>query len=426
MELQMNRRYFLGTSASAISAAALAQNTPPAAAPARLVVGVMGMGGRGTAIGSLFAQQPGVTVAYVCDPDRTRLAAGVERIARNSERPPQGVADFRRMLDDRDVQIMVCAAPNHWHAPASILATAAGKNVYVEKPCSHNPREGELLVASARRNNKHVQMGNQRRSWPKVMEGIELVRSGGIGRAYLAKSWYLNTRPSIARGAEGPAPETLDYDLWQGPAPRRPFKSNYLHYNWHWFWNWGNGELGNNGVHTIDLCRWGLGVDYPVRVTSAAGRYRFEDDQETPDTHNVVYEFDGRKAITWEGLSCNRFPSTVATPEALFLGETGSLAIINGGYVLYDDRGRETRRAVGAGNDAMHIANFLDVCRGNGRLNSEIDEGHKSTLLCHLGNIAHRVSRPLTCDPANGHVRNDEQAMRFWSREYAQGWEPRG
>jgi len=420
----MNRRYFLGATASAVSAAALAQ-TALEEPPARLVVGIMGMGGRGTALATLLAQQPGVTIAYVCDPDRTRIERGIEAVSRHSQRPPQGVADFRRILDDREVQVFVCAACNHWHAPATILATAAGKHVYVEKPCSHNPREGELMVAAARRHNKHVQMGNQRRSWPTIIEAIEQVRSGAIGRAYLAKAWYFNNRPTIGRGNEGPAPQTLDYELWQGPAARRPFKSNILHYNWHWFWNWGNGELGNNGIHMLDLCRWGLGVDFPTRVTSTGGRYRFEDDQETPDTNNVTFDFEARKSITWEGLSCNHYPQN-SVPDVLFVGETGSLAITGGNYVIYDLRGRETRRVAGAGTDIMHMDNFLNVCRGNGRLNSEIEEAHKSTLLCHLGNISYRVSRTLACNGADGHIREDAAANRLWTREYAPGFEPRG
>jgi len=322
------------------------------------------------------------------------------------------------------VDVLVNAACNHWHAPAGILACAAGKHVYVEKPCSHTPREGELFVQAARRNRRQVQMGNQRRTWPKIIEAIELVRSGAIGRAYLAQSWYEAQRPTVGRARDGQPPEGLDYELWQGPAPRRPYRSNYLHYNWHWFWHWGNGELGNNGVHMIDLCRWGLGVDYPTHVTSSGGRYRFEDDQETPDTHTVAFDFPGRKTITWEGLSCNRRPSGTA-PEVLFLGENGSLAIRGPGYVVYDRNGRETRRESGESSDALHLGNFLQAVRGGGRLASDIEEAHKSTLLCHLGNIAHRTQRALRCDGSNGRILQDEAAARMWTREYANGWEPR-
>jgi predicted dehydrogenase len=218
-------------------------------------------------------------------------------------------------------------------------------------------------------------------------------------------------------------PDGLDYDLWQGPAPRRPFHDNYLHYNWHWFWHWGNGELGNNGVHSIDVCRWGLEVDYPIRVTSAGGRYRYADDQETPDTHLATFEFDGRKAIAWEGFSCSQLPDSERR-DILFHGEHGTLAINDSGYTVYDVKGKEVRRVSGRGSDVSHLRNFLDAIRDGARLHSEIEEGHKSTLLCHLGNIAYRTGRALCCDPQSGHIRDDPAAMRLWSREYEKGWEP--
>jgi predicted dehydrogenase len=269
-----------------------------------------------------------------------------------------------------------------------------------------------------------VQMGNQRRSWPKVIEAVEEVQKGVIGRPYFAQSWYISNRPTIGQGKAATPPKGLDYDMWQGPAPRRPFRTNYLHYNWHWFWHWGNGELGNNGIHMIDLCRWGLEVDLPVRVTSAGGRYRFQDDQETPDTHVVSYEFPGRKAITWEGLSCSRLPGGQPA-DVLFHGETGTLAIGGGGYKVYDPAGKELRRVTGATDDALHLANFLSAVRGGARLHSEIEEAAKSTLLCHLGNIAHRTGRVLQCDPKTGQIQGDKPAMGYWAREYEKGWEPR-
>src|SRR4029077_15701308 len=207
----------------------------------------------------------------------------------------------------------------------------------------------------------------------RIIEAIEEVRKGTIGRAYLAQSWYLNNRQTIGRGKEAPAPAGLDYELWRGPAPRRPFHTNYLHYNWHWFWHWGNGELGNNGIHMIDVCRWGLGVDLPVRVTSAGGRYRFQDDQETQDTHGVSSEFEGRKAITWEGLSCSRLPGGQPA-DVVFHGDTGTLAIVNGRYKVYDPAGKELRRATETAGDAVHLANFRNGIRNGARLNSEIEE----------------------------------------------------
>jgi predicted dehydrogenase len=268
-------------------------------------------------------------------------------------------------------------------------------------------------------------MGNQRRSYGHYIEAMKLVQEGVIGRAYLAKSFYYNNRPTIGKGKETDPPAGLNFDLWQGPAPRKPFKSNYLHYNWHWFWHWGNGELGNNGVHTIDICRWGLGVNYPTRVVSSGGRYRYDDDQETPDTHNVAFDFDGRKTITWEGLSCNTSPG-VGTIDIIFYGENGSMVVRDNGYTIYDVKGKEVKKAPAAMNtQAEHLTNFILAIRGEAKLNSEIEEGHKTTLLCHLGNIAHRTGRTLKCDPKNGHILDDADAMKLWTREYAKGFEPK-
>jgi predicted dehydrogenase len=426
MSTDINRRHFLGA-ASLAGVAALADPiaAQDAGANNRLVVGVMGTGGRGTGLATTFQRQPNVQVAYVCDPDRTRMERAADLVRKAGNPDVRTVADFRRILDDKSVDILVCAACNHWHAPATILGCAAGKHVYVEKPCSYNPREGELAVQAARKHKRLVQMGNQRRSVPRIIEAIEEVRKGTIGRAYLAQSWYLANRGTIGRGKEAPVPNGLDYDLWQGPAPHRPFHSNYLHYNWHWFWHWGNGELGNNGIHMLDLCRWGLGVDFPTHVTSSGGRYRFQDDQQTPDTHLVCFDFPGRKTITWEGLSCNRLPSGKGA-DVMFIGDNGTLVIDGSGYKVYDPAGKELRQSTGDANlDVLHISNFLAAVRGNGRLNSEIEEGHRSTLMCHLGNIAHRVGRSIECDPKDGHIAGDKPAMAYWTREYAKGWEPR-
>lgn len=412
------RRTFLGASVATVA------STPRlSAANERIVVGVMGTGGRGTSLAKTFAGRPNVQVAYVCDVDPARVKDAQKTVAAASKSDPKVVGDFRRILDDKAVDVFVCAACNHWHAPSAILACQAGKHVYVEKPCSHNPREGELLVAAARKADRRVQMGNQRRSYPKIIEAMQALREKIIGRVYFAQSWYTNDRTSIGKGEAGSPPAGLDYELWEGPAPHRAFKSNYLHYNWHWFWHWGNGELGNNGVHMIDLCRWGLGADYPSQVTSAGGRYRYKDDQETPDTHIVNFDFPGGRTITWEGFSCNQIP--LKAVEVLFQGETGSLAIIGNGYAVFDPKGKEVKKVPGTSSDAMHVDNLLAAIRSGEKLNSEIEEGHKSTLLCHLGNIAHRTGRTLHCDSTNGRVKNDPEALKMWSREYAPGWEPK-
>lgn len=427
MSDSVDRRDFLGVAAAtglALGVSALPARAAVKGANERIRVGVMGTGGRGTGLAQTFAKTPTVEVAYVCDVDRGRMEKAAGVIEKASNKTPKTVTNFRDILDDKTIDLLVIATCNHWHAPAAILACSAGKHVYVEKPCCHNPREGELMVEAARKNKRQVQVGNQRRSWPKIIEAIQQVRDGVIGRAYFAQSWYHGLRPTIGKGTAATPPEGLDYDLWQGPAPRRPFRSNYLHYNWHWFWHWGNGELGNNGIHMIDLCRWGLGVDYPLQVNSSGGRYRFDDDQETPDTHLVTYTFEGRKAIQWECMSCNEMPQNRRPADLVFHGEKGSLAISGGGYTIHDEKGKEIKKETGPSSDPLHIGNLLDGIRAGKPLNSEIEEAHKSTLLCHLGNIAHRLGRSLRCDPKTGRT-EDKEAMALWAREYEKGYEPK-
>ena len=423
MSSPLNRRTFLGAAAATSMSLSLssAADTPTSD---KLVVAVMGTGGRGTGHCKMFAQQPGVTVGYVCDVDAGRAAAAAKVVESAGKSAPKVVTDFRKILDDKDVNVLVIATCNHWHAPAAILACTHGKHVYVEKPCSHNPWEGELMVQAARKNKRAVQMGNQRRSYEKIVEAMKRLHDGVIGRVYLAQSWYTNNRATIGTGKAATPPKEVDYALWQGPAPAKEFHTNYLHYNWHWFWHWGNGELGNNGIHMLDLCRWGLDVNYPIRASSAGGRYRYDDDQETPDTHSVCFEFEGKKMATWEGLSCNQFPDGQKS-DVIFHGEKGSLRISGGGYTIHDPKGKEIEKSTPGGtSDALHIGNFLAVCRGNGKLTSEIEEGHKSTLLCHLGNIAQRTGRALKCSPKDGKILEDKEAMSFWKREYAKEWEP--
>jgi predicted dehydrogenase len=419
----MDRRHFLGAAAATGIAAGLTPQVGRAASDT-IVLAIVGVGGRGTDLSKTFGGEPGVEIAYVCDPDAKRVAKAVDVVGKLKKKAPQGVADFRKVLDDKSVDALVVATPNHWHAPAAILGCSAGKNVYVEKPCSYNPDEGEMLVAAARKHRRLVQMGNQRRSMQNFIEAIQALREGVIGRPYLARCWYNNTRASIGKGKEIQVPEWLNFDLWQGPATRRPYRSNLVHYNWHWFWHWGNGELGNNGIHPIDVCRWGLGVEFPTRVTSAGGRYHWDDDQQTPDTNVVAFDFPDRKTITWQGLSCNGHPPEPGV-EVAFHGDKGTLTIGDGGYTIHDLRNREAKKVPVKGSARAHMVNFLDAIRHGKPLNSEIEEGHKSTLLCHLGNIAYRTGHTIHCDPKNGHILHDKEAMALWSREYEKGWEPR-
>lgn len=422
----INRRHFLGAAAAAGLAL---QNTTASAAvqqnpSERVVVGIIGTGGRGTGLAGTFARQRGVEVGYVCDVDQTRAERAGGAVQKAGGAAPRVVNDFRRMLDDNNLNAVVVATCNHWHAPATILACSAGKHVYVEKPCSHNPREGELMITAARKNKCHVQMGNQRRSYEKIIEGIEEVRKGTIGRAYYAQSYYLNLRPSIGKGEAGPPPKGLDWDLWQGPAPRRPFRSNYHPYNWHWFWHWGTGELGNNGIHALDVCRWGLKVDYPLRITSGGGKYFYNDDQETPDTHTVTYDF-GDKGITWEGRNWHRRGFEGSMFGIAFYGDQGTMIIDGGKYLILDPQGKEVTQANGSSDDRQHLQNFLDCIRNGKRPNADIEDGHKSTLLCHLGNIAYRVGRTINLDSKTYKIVGDAEAHRLWTREYRSGWEPR-
>lgn len=404
----------------------------------RINIAMMGVHSRGLALTNTFAKQENIEIIYVSDVDSRAAGKCIDVVEKLQNIRPKAAPDFRRALESKNLDAIVIATPDHWHAPAAILALNAGKHVYLEKPCSHNPKEGEMLVAAAAKHKKVIQMGNQRRSFPNVAAGIAELKAGIIGRPYFAKTWYTNNRPSIGYGKEVSIPSWLDYDLWQGPAPRKPFKDNLIHYNWHWFWNWGTGEALNNGTHFVDLARWGLGVDYPVRVCSLGGRYRYHDDWETPDTQSISMDFDNNTSMTWEGLSCNGRPYEGSSVGVIFSGENGSLKIDSGNaYSVFDLKGKlikevNSKTTLNAHNlsnpsgglDSFHIQNFLDGIRFGTKLHADILSGHKSTLLVQLGNIALRSGNTLHLDPSNGHIINDDVSEKLWSREYQQGWEP--
>lgn len=423
MGTAINRRRFLGRSALGAAGMLAARGVVAADTPSeRVVVGVMGLS-RGRTLATQFAKQANVAVRYVCDVDSKRAAVCADAVEKTGASRPTALGDFRRILEDPEVDALVCAAPNHWHAPATILACAAGKHVYVEKPCSHNPREAELMVAAAEKYQRVVQVGTQRRSSGSIREAMALLHAGEIGRVYASVAHFHAKRPAIGVGKPVDPPPHLDYELWQGPAPRTPLLDNRVHYNWHWFWHWGNGEFGNNGVHRIDICRWGLGVDFPSRVSSLGGRYAFQDDQETPDTQSVTFEFGGDKLISWQGHSCNPYGKDFVN----FHGETGTLLVASEGeYQVLDMDNQVVKRGAGDRGDIEHIQNFLAAIRGNDAsgLHCGIADAYKSTILAHLGNIAYRTGQTLACDPASGHIPDNPEAMTLWSREYAPGWEP--
>lgn len=433
MHNSINRRRFLTQTSICAAGLAALRNTPllqSAPSPnSKVVVAIIGCNGRGLGHIQGFLSLPNVEIAYICDVDTRAVAKGVAAVAKKQSRPPQGLQDLRRVLDDPAVDAVSIATPDHWHAPATILACAAGKHVYVEKPGSHNVRESQLMVAAARKYQRTVQMGNQRRSWPWVIDAIESLKHGEIGAVYFARGWYTNHRASIGRGKEIPVPSWLDYTLWQGPAPERPFRDNILHYNWHWFWHWGTGELGNNGVHALDLARWGLGVDLPRRVTCGGGRYFFHDDWETPDTTTATFDF-GDKAVIWEGQSCAPRGFEDAGFGVSFYGERGSLALAGNTCKVYDLNSKLVREAGGKqaelfSYDALHFGNFVDSIRQGSPLAAEIEEGQKSTLLCHLGNIAWRTGHTVNFDPGSMKIMGDRAAAALCRRSYRRGWEPK-
>lgn len=404
----------------------------------KVVVGMVGTNSRGHYLAKMLAKIPNVEVGFICDVDQNVIDKTVAEIGTQTGKKPQAIKDVRKLVENKDLDAIAIAAPDHWHAPAALYAMKAGKHVYVEKPCSHNPAEGEMLVAASKKYGKLVQMGSQRRSFPKVIEAIQELRKGVIGRVYFAKGWYANNRKGIGIGKVVPIPTHLDFELWQGPAPRTAYKDNLIHYNWHWFWHWGTGEALNNGTHEIDVMRWGLGVDFPTKVSSGGGRFAFKDDWETPDTQTITFEFANNTAMTWEGRSCNNYPVEGEGRGVIFYGENGTMVIPGGDdYKIFDLDNKlvkevktdiqkaDTINTMGMGErlDTLHLGNFVESVREKAKLTAPIEEGHKSTLLPLLGNIAIRTGRTLYCDPSNGKIKNDKEAMELWSRQYEKGWE---
>lgn len=405
----------------------------------KITAAVIGTNGRGLSLISCLTSLPNVEVTHICDVDKRALEKGLKEVAKKQTTPATGSGDFRKMLEDPALDVVAIATPDHWHAPMAILALAAGKHVYVEKPCSHNPHEGELLLAAVEKYQRIVQMGAQRRS-SAVMRGIiPEIHDGLIGKTYFAKGWYANGRASIGKGKPVPVPDWLDYELWQGPAPRAAFVDNLIHYNWHWHWLYGTGEALNNGTHEMDIARWALDVTWPTRVSSSGGRYAFEDDWECPDTQNISWDFPGGKSMSWEGRSCNAFPVEGRQRGVLVYGTKGTALLDGDDYIIYDKAGKiikqskgneavdatNTISGSGAGMDTAHVSNFIDAIRGKAQPHCPIAEAHPSVALLHLGNIAWRTGRTLQCDSKNGHILNDPDAVKLWSRDYEPGWEPK-
>ena len=403
----------------------------------RINCAVIGVRSRGKAHVAAIHNDPNARVLYSCDVDSEILQEHGEWCRKRIGYVPKAEKDYRKILEDKEVDAVFIATPEHWHTPMSILAMQAGKHVYVEKPCSHNPHENDLIVEAQIKYGVKVQMGNQQRSAVSSQHAIADIRNGIIGEVYKGEAYYSNNRGSIGHGKEIPVPESLDWELWQGPAPRSGYTDNVHPYNWHWFRNWGTGEIHNNGTHEIDICRWALNVDLPQKVTSFGGKYTFNDDWEFPDNQQVTYQFANDKFITWTGHSRGLLKPERPGRGVTIYGSKGTIQLDRNFYKLFGLDGQpikfEFEKASSATTDTRgegildlsHVGNFFDGIRKNASLNADIKDASISTMLCHLGNIAQDVGETITIDTDSGKIIGNEKAMKNWKREYENGWEPK-
>ena len=434
---EFNGTLAVGTASLAIGATAKSYSQI-AGANERLNFAVIGLNGRAYAhLSALKANQKTSRIAQVCDVESNILEKFAGAVQKELGYAPATEKDFRKVLASKDIDVITIATPDHWHAPMAILGVEAGKHVYVEKPCSYDPHEGEMLVAARDKYKKHVQMGNQQRSSPHSIKIIGQIHGGLIGDAYLASAWYANKRGSIGVGKPAPVPATLDWDLWQGPAPRTPYHDNYQPYNWHWFKRWGTGETLNNGTHEVDVCRWALGASFPSSVSATGGRYAFKDDWQYYDTLEVNWKY-ADKTITWEGLCCNPLGRYGRDRGALIRGTKGSVIVDRDGYEVYDLSGKKTDEfsvrnqhtssADTRGADSMtdaHFGNLIAAIQSGEALHSPIEQGNVAVTMLQLANYAWALNRTLKLDPTNGHILGDPEAERMTRREYEKGWAPK-
>jgi predicted dehydrogenase len=436
----VNRREFLDGLAVGAAGLAIRANAKSYAqilgSNSRLNFAVIGLNSRGYAhLSALQANKDSACITHVCDVDSKTMDKFAAETRQAMGDAPATQKDFRKILEQKDVDAISIASPDHWHTPMAIAGLQAGKHVYVEKPCSHNPAEGALLVEAQKKYNKVVQMGTQQRSSPHTIEIIDKIHGGLIGRAYYAKAWYSNTRKTIGIGKPAPVPAQLDWDLWQGPAPRRPYTDNVQPYNWHWFRTYGTGEALNNGTHEVDVCRWALDVEYPQRITATGGRYQFQDDWQFYDT--LVTSFDYKdKMISWEGKSCQGMKFYNRDRGAAIMGTTGTVVVDRDGYEIYDLNGKKTSEFKTGKNtsssdlrgaDSMtdaHFKNFIAGIRSGEKLTAPIAVGNVSVTILQLSNIAWEVNRELALDTKDGKILRDPEAMKGWGREYEKGWAP--
>ncbi len=437
----MQRRRFLKTSAGSALAAAASGALPRPRAQAknlvngRIAVCCTGVKGRGNGLFNGFGAAEGCDVRYVCDIDSAVLAQRAGEFESRFGRKPERIADYRRALDDAGIDALVLGTPDHWHALPTIHACQAGKDVYVEKPDGHNLEEGRRMAAAAKKHGRIIQLGTQARSDPDLLQLVDYVKQGVLGRVVTAKAWESSKQRNLGLPADGAAPESIDYDVWLGPAPKRPFNPLRFHGNWRWFFDYGAGDLANDGVHRLDQARWFLETavaasgetapQLPRKVSALGGKYYFDDAQEWPDTLNVTYDYGG-KLLSYEMRIWSAYPQDGEPEGAAVYGDDGYLVIGGGRWRHFGPRGelvKEVKRS-GAGADAAHVKNFLDCMRNRAKPNADQETvGRISSLLCHLGNVAWRVGRTVEFD-YDAYRFTDAEADRFRTRaEYRRPYE---
>ena len=404
----------------------------------RIRLGIIGLGRRlGAFYEPIARKESNVKLEYLCDVMESQRTRALGNFLLHIDYQPKLENDIRKVIDDRSVDAIINATPDHWHAPGSILAMKGGKHVYVEKPASHNMEENELLVQAARKFEKVVQMGNQQRSSDHSIKIINDIHNGAIGTPYKAVAFYVNDRGEVPVQKSAAVPMGLDWDLWQGPAPRREYTAETWDYNWHWYgWDYGTAEAGNNGTHELDVARWALQVDLPQRVdVQAAKRHFLDDGWEMYDTMEATFRFSDDKVINYDSKSRNRYDTYGGGRGTVIYGSEGSVFMDRNRHKLldrhgnlvreYDSASAEAGTALGGGGDmsTAHVVNFFEAIRGKEKLNAPIDDASQSMAMVHYSNIAYRIGRGFDVDEATGRI-FDRDAMKLWSREYAPGWKP--
>lgn len=426
----ISRRSVLKGSALGAATLTLGHAETKGADEPRVMIGVIGTGGMGMNHVRMLASRRDVEIAYVCDVDEARLTGAASAVEKGSGKGPKVVKDLRRILDDKGVEAVWIATPDHWHAPAAILALNAGKHVYVEKPCCHNIREGRLMAEAVARSGKHLQVGTQSRSTAVVQDAIDRVRGGAIGEVLVAKAWNSQRRRSIGKFKPSQPPPQLDYELWLGPTPDFPYRANLLPGIWRWWYDFGCGDIGNDGVHDIDVACWGLGVDtHPSRIACLGGKSFFDDDQQFPDTQYAVFEYPdaagpGRaKQLIFEQRIWSPYIQEGYENGAAFYGTEGLMVIGHSvGWTLYGPKNKKLAERTGPADLAAHHQNFLDRVRGHAKkTNADVAVGHRSAALVHLANIAARVGRVLHFDPKAETIIGDIEAASLVGRRYREG-----